>query len=364
MPTLIQRAPDSNPPANCAILLTPRGSAAIAVVRLIGPAVPEFLRQHFSKEARVGRCVHGSLTDGPRIFDDPVIVLLPDNGGADVNLHGGTWVVQAMLDLAERRGFAIVDPSADEPSLQAVEGRTLLEREVAAGLSLARTELGLRVLLAQVQAWEQFKANSPSQDMLQQVLADTSLIHLLHPPSVAIIGAANVGKSTLANQLFGQERSITADIAGTTRDWVGEIANVNGLPVMLVDTPGLRMTEDSIERAAIERSRTKIAQSQCIVLVLDATRPMEPEQAPLLQAYPQALKVVNKCDRPRQWQESDSVAIDTIATTGEGVNSLRRAIAAHFGCADIDVTRPRWWTQRQREIITRAIGSGTAIAEL
>ena len=177
-------------------------------------------------------------------------------------------------------------------------------------------------------------------------------------------GAANVGKSTLANQLFGQERSITADIAGTTRDWVGEIANVNGLPVMLVDTPGLRTTEDPIEHAAIERSRARIEMAELIVLVLDATRPMEPGQAPLLKAYPRALRVVNKCDQTWAWQESETVAIHTIATTGEGVDDLRRAIAGHFGCADVDPETPRWWTQRQREILTRAMNDMAAFGEL
>ena len=67
--------------ANRALLLTPRGPAAIAVVRLIGPAVPKFLRAHFSKEPKAGRCVHGILSDGPRIIDDPVIVLLPNDAG-------------------------------------------------------------------------------------------------------------------------------------------------------------------------------------------------------------------------------------------------------------------------------------------
>ena len=91
--------------AGTAPVLTPSGGAAIAVVRLVGPGVGAFLAAHFSKPAREGRCVHGELTDGGRVVDDPVIVLHPGGGVADVSLHGGPWVVRAALDLARRYGF-------------------------------------------------------------------------------------------------------------------------------------------------------------------------------------------------------------------------------------------------------------------
>ena len=100
---------------------------------------------------------------------------------------------------------------------------------------------------------------------LPAILADRSLWWLLHPPRVAIVGRPNVGKSTLANQLFARERSITADLPGTTRDWVGELADVNGLAVMLVDTPGLRDAADPIERAAIAGARGQIAAADLVV---------------------------------------------------------------------------------------------------
>src|SRR5690606_12064877 len=102
--------------------------------------------------------------------------------------------------------------------------------------------------------------------------------------------------STLANQLFAQERSITADLPGTTRDWVGEIANLDGLAVMLIDTPGLRMTDDLVEREAIERSGQQVRAADLVVVVLDASVPAA-EQLAHRQAHPNALIVVNKCDR-------------------------------------------------------------------
>ena len=239
-------------PQNLAILLTPPLPGAIAVVRLLGAGVDGFLRAHFSKEVKLERCVHGTLFDGDRVIDDPVVVIFPDGSGADISLHGGTWVVRSMLDLAAKNGFEIVDSSNAMDVPEMADGDSPLEREVNLALPLARAELGLRMLLSQVQAWKEFIDGTPSRDDIQKVLSDDCLKHLLHPPALAIVGAANVGKSTLANRLFGQERSITADVAGTTRDWVGETANIDGLPVMLIDTPGVRLTEDAIERAAIE----------------------------------------------------------------------------------------------------------------
>jgi small GTP-binding protein len=336
---------------NQAFQLTPPGMAAIAVVRLLGPGVDPFLSQHFSRTPRVGRCVHGNLSDGDRVIDDPVVVLLPD-GGADISLHGGPWVVRSTLDLARRDGFAIIETSAHTPTpSQAVNAKNAIESEIEAWLPLARTELAIRALLAQAAAWAQLDI-PPSPAVAARMIGDRSLYHLLHPPTVAVVGPANVGKSTLANWLFGQERSITADIAGTTRDWVGEFANVDGLPVMLVDTPGQRPTDDAIEQSAIAASRERIEASQFIVLVLDASRPLEPEQSHLLAMYPNAQLVVNKCDRPWVWDVARTPAIQTTATTGGGVDALRRAIAGYFGCADLDINQPRCWTARQREIMS------------
>ena len=345
------------PEGGIATLLTPPGAAAIAVVRLSGPVLP-FLNAHFSKQVRPGRCVHGEITDRTRVIDDAVVVLGPQSEWADVNLHGGTWVVRSVLDLARRDGFRI-DQSSEVPLAEAaLDAGSTLEREILSYLPLARTELGARVLLGQQAAWEELKRNCDphrASQELERIAGDATLEHLLNPPRVAIVGAANVGKSTLANQLFGQERSITADVPGTTRDWVGDIANLDGLPVMLVDTPGWRATDDAIEQTAIERSRTEIDAAGLVVLVLDATRPLDPEQRPLFDQFPGALTVVNKCDRPSALHLSFADAVRTVATTGEGVPQLTSRIVAHFCPTAASPQRAYCWTERQRDIVRRAI---------
>jgi tRNA modification GTPase len=340
---------------NRAILLTPAGAAAIAVVRITGPATREFLDKHFSRPVRPSQCVHGDLRDADgRVIDDPVVVFHADQSAADINLHGGPWVVQACLELARANGFEVTDRlSLPLPEL-AVDATDPIERAMLASLPLATTELALRALLAQPEAWRALLAGSPSLEILRRIAEDRALWWLLHPPRVAIVGVPNVGKSTLANQLFVQQRSITADVPGTTRDWVGELANLDGLAVMLVDTPGVRPTDDAIERTAIAQSREQVAGADLVILVLDVTRPLD-EQSELLIAHPNAIRVANKIDRPAAWDIATNSELQTIATTGDGIDALRRSIRKRFDCEALDPQRPRWWTESQRDLISRAI---------
>ncbi len=358
---------------NRAMLLTAAGTSAIAVVRLAGPSVANFLHDHFTGVARPGACVHGKLREGDDAIDDPVIVRSEDGSTADVNLHGGVWIVRRVLELARRDGFWIDDAAHTAVPLWAVDGRDVIEREVLASLPQARTELAVRMLLAQTTAWDSLRTDATGainvgtrdkwRERLKSILDDRALSRLLEPPCVAIVGAANVGKSTLANQLFAQERSITADQPGTTRDWVGEFANLDGLAVMLLDTPGFRKTADPIERTAIQWAGEKVRQADLIVLVLDATRALEPEQSPLLAAYPDAMRVVNKTDGRRAWDDAflPSV-IKTVATVGMGIDQLREAVHMYFGCSEMDLREPRCWTERQRKLLRAAAEDPTVLA--
>src|SRR5439155_12604518 len=142
---------------NRAILLTPPGAAAIAVIRIRGEGVGAWIKSHFSKQTPPLRCVHGELRDDAgNVIDDPVVVLQQDGVTADINLHGGPWVVASTLELLRRGGFEIVEEDVD-----LLDGATTLEREMLAALPLARTEEGLRMLLAQPAAWRRFIDSQP-----------------------------------------------------------------------------------------------------------------------------------------------------------------------------------------------------------
>jgi len=321
---------------NHASLLTGPGVGAIAVIRLTGPAVGDFLARYFSKTAVENRCVHGILRDGGRIIDD--IVAVRTGEFLDLNLHGGTWVVRSVLQLAERAGFQISDFKSQTQESE-------IWREVLDALPLAKTEQAVRMLLAQPAAWESIP--DP-----KRMLDDPCGQWLVRLPRVAIVGPANVGKSTLANQLFGQARSITADLPGTTRDWVGEVANLDGLAVMLVDTPGIRATDDPIEDAAIAGSAEQIRSADLVVLVLDQSMPLD--QA-MLKAHPNVVRVANKSDAPQWWDATAIQAIQTVAVDGRGVGALRAEIRRRFGWEPVEVSKPVWWTTRQRRELEKLI---------
>lgn len=329
-----------------AILLTPPGAAAIAVVRLVGEGTERFLREHFSRSPVDGRAVHGVLADGKTVIDDPVVVV--HARGADLSVHGGPWVVRQVLELARENGFEVVQTREFPLPDDAVDGEDAIGRSVLAHVPLARTEMALRCLLAQPSAWMRKPGETPT---------DPTLWWLLHPPRLAIVGAPNVGKSTLANQLFAQQRSITANVPGTTRDWVGEMAEVNGLAVFLMDTPGLRAADDPIEAAAIDASRSQIQRADGVMLVVDASSSLG-EQREWADRFPTALVVRNKCDRASEIGPIDGARpqVYTVATSGRGIDAVRQAICRRFMRSWRSARRKRYWTEEQRELIRAQTG--------
>jgi tRNA U34 5-carboxymethylaminomethyl modifying GTPase MnmE/TrmE len=125
-----------------------------------------------------------------------------------------------------------------------------------------------------------------------------------------------------------------------------------------VDTPGIRQTEDAIEAKAIEVSGEQVRSADLVVVVVDAGRPLEGEQAAVLEAWPDALRVVNKTDvEAPAWDQALISGVRTVGTTGQGVDELRQAIRGRFGVvAGMDERWPRWWTDRQKAVIEEALG--------
>ena len=317
--------------ANAVSILTAAGASALAAVRISGPDARLFVERRFSKPLLVGRCVHGDFRDDAGVIDDPVCVLNAD-GSVDVTLHGNPRIVEIVVDLARASGFA-----ADLRS-----EATTIDEEVRDALPLVRTERAARTLLAQPAAWSRLDPQTLPPAERVAVLRDRSLTHLLTPPTIAIVGVPNAGKSTLANVLFGTRRSIVSDVPGTTRDWVGEPADLDGLVVTLVDTPGVRETTDAIERAAIERSATPIAAADVVVFLLDATRDDAAQQA-LVARFDCPIVAANKTDVA----PAPHGAIPLVARDGVGVDTLIRAIHDRLGMNDRPFDAPRAWTSRQ-----------------
>ena len=158
--------------------------------------------------------------------------------------------------------------------------------------------------------------------------------------TVAIIGAPNVGKSSLLNALAGYDRAIVSEIPGTTRDVLEIDFEVEGIPVRLADTAGLRDVDDYVEREGIRRAEKIATQADAVIFVADATRPESwhlPQQA--------TLRVMNKTDAATSsdWPEG-FIAISV--HTGAGMDHLKQALASHL--ADMDISAEDVFVTRER----------------
>jgi tRNA modification GTPase len=150
---------------------------------------------------------------------------------------------------------------------------------------------------------------------------------------VVLVGQPNVGKSSLLNRLTGEDRAIVTEVAGTTRDTLRETIQVEGIPLHIVDTAGLRHTDDHVERAGIGRTWREIENADVAVLIVDGRAGVTEDDREIAQRLPgtlECLTLLNKCDligaRAERWERPNGVVLRLSAKTGEGIDLLRREL--------------------------------------
>ncbi|MCX6902283.1 MAG: tRNA uridine-5-carboxymethylaminomethyl(34) synthesis GTPase MnmE, partial [Verrucomicrobia bacterium] len=246
------------------------------------------------------------------------------------------------LDLAQAEAVADLIHSRTELALAAAN------EQLAGALSRRINPLREAMLniLAQVEAHLDFPEEDITPDTRAQVLEGLrqnvdvmdQLLRTANEGQIlrrgvraAIIGRPNVGKSSLLNLLLGHDRAIVSPVPGTTRDTIEETANVRGLPVLFVDTAGLREAGDEIESEGIRRSRAALAKAELIVQVLDASQPLTTADEHYLREFAgrKRILVCNKSDLPQQLdlpagQTAPVVAVSCV--TEQGLESLKDAI--------------------------------------
>ena len=363
-------------------LSTPPGRGAIAVVRLSGPdalSITKQLAVDFDNvKARRATLSKIILPETQETLDEVLITFFkaPDSAtGEDVieiSCHGSPVIVREMLDLTVSMGARLAAPG--EFTLRALTNRkiNLVQAEAIRDLIAAQTEAAVKQAARQVGGELSHTITSLEEKLISVIVVLESSLEFVEDDlptaelgsikakltsiqkgigdladsyssgrllqsgiKVAIIGSPNVGKSSLFNRLVSRDRAIVTDVPGTTRDTLSETIDLEGVPVFLTDTAGLRETTDTIESLGIERTQRAIVDADLVLEVIDATDAVGAQVNQ--ERDMSSIRVLNKCDlaiADRFVSEKDSVRIS--ALTGEGIESLRTAILAFLHRGDVD----------------------------
>ena len=372
-----------------AAIATPLGEGGLAVLRISGADalavadkifVPEGKKSLKPSAATTHTIQFGKITRDGKIIDEVLLAVLraprtfTREDTVEISCHGGILPAKLVLDAILASGARLAEPG--EFTRRAfLNGRIdLAQAEAVADLIHSRTELALEAAneqlagklsrrinqlrddllhtLAHVEAHIDFPDEDIAPDTRAQLLKRLEdgvafIAELLRTANegqilrrgirAAIVGRPNTGKSSLLNQLLGRDRAIVSPIPGTTRDTIEETANIRGLPVVFIDTAGLRETRDEIEVEGIRRSRQSLAQAELILHVLDAGEPLTVEDQNYFTEFSGKKRILvrNKIDLPMKWQwppkfdgldVSIAAPVEVSCATGQGIEPLKDAI--------------------------------------
>ncbi|MCA0170748.1 tRNA uridine-5-carboxymethylaminomethyl(34) synthesis GTPase MnmE [Bacillus sp. RAR_GA_16] len=378
-----------------AAISTPMGEGAIAIVRLSGEeAIKIADRLYKGKQplesvdthtihyghlidpdtAQTAEEVMVSVMRGPRTFTREDIV--------EINCHGGLVSVNRVLELVLRSGARLAEPG-EFTKRAFLNGRIdLSQAEAVIDLIRAKTDRAMNVALNQMEGrlstliaslrqqlletvahvevnidYPEYDAEEMTKDLLTTQLKEVEkeiegiLVTarqgkiLREGLSTVIVGRPNVGKSSLLNSLVHENKAIVTDVPGTTRDVIEEYVNVRGVPLRLVDTAGIRETEDLVERIGVERSRERLKQADLILLVLNYNDELTHEDEKLFEAVKgmDVIVIINKTDldekldlnRVKELAEEHPM-ITTSLKNEQGVDELEQSISELFFAGEVE----------------------------
>jgi tRNA modification GTPase len=325
-------------------VLTPIGRGAVATVAVVGESATALVAQQFRAAAGrpldqfpISRIVLGRWSD-PAGPGEELVVARRSLQDLEVHCHGGVAAVRVIVDSLVALGCREVPWQ----ELAAARAPDLVTAEALAALAAAPTERTAAVLLdqhrgalaaavARLQAELLRGATTTAREELERLLRGATLgLHLTRPWRVVLVGRANVGKSSLINAWLGYQRSIVWDQPGTTRDVVTAYTALEGWPVELADTAGLRDSPDPLEAAGEAQARQHLEAADAVILAFDRTQPWTDDDARLLRTWPDAVVVRTKCDLPPAGAEERPAGIRTSARIGAGLDDLTRAVVARL----------------------------------
>ncbi len=406
----------------CAIS-TAHGAGAIAIVRLAGVDAWSIAERLFTPQGfphqqgepplKTHTAQHGFIMDPKtgNVIDE--VVVIPYKGpnsytGSDlieINCHGGAVVTAEILSACLECGSRLarageftqraflsgkIDLTQAEAVLDVIQAKTVRQRQLAVsamagglGQKIKAVRLELLTLLTEIVAGIDFPeevGDTPAQrieevvsesiEALERLLKTTRSGHFLREGmKVAIVGKPNAGKSSLLNQLLSYDRAIVTEIAGTTRDALKEPLDLNGIPVILIDTAGIRHTEDAVEQIGIERSAMAVEEADFILMLFEANRPWSDEDTKVRNLVGQKpfVLIANKVDLSPNFQfdeylngnvdkhEGEPVAkLEISAKTGEGVKNISAVIENYVLTEEALKQAGGSLNQRQHELCNSA----------
>src|SRR5690349_9922517 len=358
-------------------LSTPRGRGALAVIRLSGPdaiAIAQRMGLHDVEERRATLTTLTRPRDHEKLDQALVTCFhaphsLTGEDVVEISCHGSPAVVRSIIDTTLELGAVLAGPgeftlralSNGKINLSQAEAiRDLIAAQTDAAVKQASRQLNgelsnalgpfkeklLEVIVLLESALEfveddlpAVRANEIDEDLaavsagIEKLARSYSAGRLIQEGvRVTITGRPNVGKSSLFNGLVERERAIVTDIPGTTRDTLTETIDLDGIPVILTDTAGLRETTDGIETLGIERTRQAMSDSDVVLVVLDGADELGPSDHDLLSHTENSHRLIvrNKSDLPEFAASciGEAQAINVSARTGEGLATLRSSILA------------------------------------
>lgn len=372
-----------------AAIATPPGEGAISIVRLSGDDAVMIANQVFKGKDLTKVSSHtinyGHFIDPKtrEIIDEVMVSVLrapktfTREDTIEINCHGGIVPTNKILQVLLTNGARLAEPG-EFTKRAFLHGRIdLAQAESVMDLIRAKTDRSMKAalnqldgnlsqliknlrqeildVLAQVEVNIDYPEYDDVEEMTSKLLREKAIDVrakieqllvtarqgkiLREGLATALVGRPNVGKSSLLNHLLHEDKAIVTDIAGTTRDVIEEYVNVRGVPLKLVDTAGIRETDDMVEKIGVERSRQAIDRSDLVMLLLNASEPLTTEDIELLQLT-QAKKriiVLNKMDlEPKLdlnelYQYVDKAEVlKTSVLKNEGISELEEHIAALF----------------------------------
>ena len=335
-----------------AAISTPKGEGGIGIIRISGDKSFEILDKIFkpknpNKDLGFYQFNYGFIHDGEKVIDESMVVRMKApktytcEDVVEINCHGGQFVTQKVLELVLKNGArhaeqgeftkrafmnGRIDLSQAEAVMDLIQGKT--EKSLSLSLDQLRGDLrdkinSFKKALLDITAHVNVVLDYPEEgidDPLPVQLRDnleadyeeaTRLIEsydkgkkIKEGIKTVIVGKPNVGKSTLLNSLLREERAIVTHVAGTTRDVIEEVINIKGIPLVLVDTAGIRQTDDIVENIGVEKSKEFIEKADLVLLVLDASRELEDEDREVInqinENHKKVIVLLNKIDLERK----------------------------------------------------------------